>query len=185
MRLSDQRATNGGGDITGQLTARLALKATNYDVELEYVLRRWIATLLPNHADVLLEPGPPLPGPMGNVPWASFFQTLSDGIILCELANRVTPPLEPRIKIETNTGKRLHKFRNVSSYISFSANVGLPTFTMDALLEGRDPSAVQLNLHRLYLVETRRAKKVGDNLLEHLAQRSSKLKYQTGKTAIA
>lgn len=161
MRLSGHGSRGSSVDITGELSARLAMKATNYDVELEYILRRWIATLLPNHSEALLNPGPPLPGPMGNAPWAAFFQTLSDGVILCELANRVATSPDQKIKIELNTGKRLHKFRNISAFIAFSSKIGLPTFTMDALLEGVDPSAVQLNLHRLYLLETRRAKKVG------------------------
>lgn len=167
MRLeTGKRGAGASGDITGQLTARLQLRASNYDIELEYVLRRWMAMQLPEHAEILLDAVPPLPGgSLGNVPWASFFTILGDGIILCDLANKVSALAnlpELRVKIERNVGaKRLGRFRNVSSYISWSAKFGLPLFTMDALVEGRDPSAVQLNLHRLYLWEVKRAKKVG------------------------
>ncbi|KAI9009176.1 hypothetical protein DFJ74DRAFT_772774 [Hyaloraphidium curvatum] len=177
MRLGEPKFASRGNapssDITGQLTARLHLRAASYDIELELVLRRWLAALLPAHAVTLLNPGPVLPGPMGNVPWASFFQTLSDGVILCELINKVLNQPDSRIKIETS-GKRLARYRNVSAYLAASGKLGIPSFTMDALQEGRDPSAVQLNLHRLYLFETRRAKKLQAKRLSRESSQASR-----------
>ncbi|KAL7845568.1 hypothetical protein AOLI_G00237600 [Acnodon oligacanthus] len=99
-----------------------------YDPQMEDALRQWIQEVI------------------GRVIPSNFMEGLKDGVILCELINKLQPGSVPRIN---QPGLNWHKLENITSFIRAISDYGLKPqeiFEANDLFEDMNHTQVQCTL---------------------------------------